>query len=367
MQQALWRGVHRVFDGARHHAGRGGGADAGADGLAGPGLLDRGDAVDGILDGAVSGAATEVSFSARGRSCFCASVKVAEVMIMPAVQKPHWKPAASRNCRCMGRRSSGVPSPSMVVTSRPSARNAGAMQRCAPGPVEPDRTCPAIACVATLLDAEPAQCADEGCAGIARGVAAGRTSCRSPCSPSQSRQLGAQLFGVMLGEMLPVVRGAVRVGDTSGGMASMLWARVSASGIDSKANRSRRVVPAVTVSSRSSVSGVRVATAKIVDRPRCVSVNRRWAWRLRSAVGDVDLAEHFAWRKHVFVVAGDEIDCGHRAFGPIGGPERVTGLQCDRHRDHRSGRQRHVDVAADRRRIPDLERREEGFATGREK
>ena len=28
-------------------------------------------------------------FSARGRSCFCSSVNVAEVMIMPAVQKPH--------------------------------------------------------------------------------------------------------------------------------------------------------------------------------------------------------------------------------------------------------------------------------------
>ena len=31
-------------------------------------------------------------FSARGRSCFCSSVNVADVMIMPAVQKPHWKP-----------------------------------------------------------------------------------------------------------------------------------------------------------------------------------------------------------------------------------------------------------------------------------
>ena len=73
-------------------------------------------------------------FSARGRSCFCASVKVAEVMIMPAVQKPHWKPGASRNCRCIGCRFSGVPRPSIVVTSRPSARNAGVMQLCTGSP-----------------------------------------------------------------------------------------------------------------------------------------------------------------------------------------------------------------------------------------
>ena len=38
-------------------------------------------------------------------------------MTKPAVQKPHWKPAASANARCTGCRSSGVPSPASVVTS----------------------------------------------------------------------------------------------------------------------------------------------------------------------------------------------------------------------------------------------------------
>ena len=69
-------------------------------------------------------------FSARGRSLFWSSVNDAAVMIMPGVQNPHWKPGASRNCRCSGCMFSGEPRPSTVVTSRPSARNAGVMQLC---------------------------------------------------------------------------------------------------------------------------------------------------------------------------------------------------------------------------------------------
>ena len=66
-------------------------------------------------------------FSARGRSLLLVG-EGRRGHDHPAVQKPHWKPGASQERRCIGCRSSGVPSPSIVVTSRPSARNAGVMQ-----------------------------------------------------------------------------------------------------------------------------------------------------------------------------------------------------------------------------------------------
>ena len=49
-------------------------------------------------------------------------------MIMPAVQKPHWKAWASRNACCIGCSSPSWASPSIVVTSRPAARKAGMRQ-----------------------------------------------------------------------------------------------------------------------------------------------------------------------------------------------------------------------------------------------
>ena len=61
----------------------------------------------------------------------------------------------------------------MVVTSRPSARNAGVMQLCTGIAVQPHRARTAIACVATLLDAVGTQRPDEGAqalAGIGLGV-----------------------------------------------------------------------------------------------------------------------------------------------------------------------------------------------------
>src|ERR1700736_4375143 len=51
------------------------------------------------------------------------------VMIMPGVQKPHCRPWCSRNASCIG--CSGAPSaasPSMVLTSCPSAMTASVVQ-----------------------------------------------------------------------------------------------------------------------------------------------------------------------------------------------------------------------------------------------
>ena len=61
----------------------------------------------------------------RGRSFLSASVIAATVQIIPAVQNPHWKPPAARKFSCTGCRSSGVPSPWIVVTDFPAIRWAG--------------------------------------------------------------------------------------------------------------------------------------------------------------------------------------------------------------------------------------------------
>jgi hypothetical protein len=73
-------------------------------------------------------------FRCWGRSSSCASSKDDAVVTMPAVQNPHWNPAASTKLRCTGCRSSGVPNPATVTTVRPAARKAGKMQECTASP-----------------------------------------------------------------------------------------------------------------------------------------------------------------------------------------------------------------------------------------
>src|SRR5260370_687334 len=46
-------------------------------------------------------------------------------MIMPALQKPHWNPCASRNACCIGCKSPLQERPSMVATSRLAAHKTG--------------------------------------------------------------------------------------------------------------------------------------------------------------------------------------------------------------------------------------------------
>ena len=127
-------GVHGEFDSSGDDPGGRGRDDAGADGLPGCRVLDAATPLIASSMARYPVQRQRFPFNARGRSCFCSSVKVADVMIIPAVQNPHWNPGASRNRCCIGCRFSGVPSPSMVVTSRPSARKAGVMQLCTGSP-----------------------------------------------------------------------------------------------------------------------------------------------------------------------------------------------------------------------------------------
>ena len=77
-------------------------------------------------------------------------------MIMPAVQNPHWKPCASRNWLLHGMQLA-VRGQTLdgrdLTTFGAVGRDETAVDRHA---VEPDRAGAAVACVASLLDAEPA-------------------------------------------------------------------------------------------------------------------------------------------------------------------------------------------------------------------
>ena len=89
-------------------------------------------------------------------------------------------------------------------------------------------------------------------------------------------------------------------------------------------------------------------------------MNRRKANALRSALrGQQERAQQLAWRQHVRVVAGHEIDDRDLSRLAAPRPEGADALERRRQRDHRPRRQRHADVPAHRRLVPDLERREE--------
>ena len=94
--------------------------------------------------------------SACGRSARCSASSAAAVMIMPAVQKPHWNACASRKACCIG---CSAPFSRQALDRRhfaPGGAEGGhqaAMHRRA---VEPDGAGAAIAGIAALLHAKTA-------------------------------------------------------------------------------------------------------------------------------------------------------------------------------------------------------------------
>ena len=98
-------------------------------------------------------------------------------MIMPAVQKPHWKPCASRKACCIGC-SVAVGRKALdggdLAVLGAEGRDQAAMHRLA---VEQHGAGAAIAGVAALLDAEPAELAQEG----AQALPGARLSRNTPC------------------------------------------------------------------------------------------------------------------------------------------------------------------------------------------
>ena len=148
-------------------------------------------------------------------------------MIMPGVQKPHWKPCAARKAACIGwtrRRGLAGAAWSREPLDRCDAaplgaerRDQAAMHRLA---VEMDRAGAAIAGIATLLDAEPAGLAQIGAQAL---PGPGRASCGKPLTvslmggslgrdgPAPSPARPADLVGELPGHVAAPVRPAVHV------------------------------------------------------------------------------------------------------------------------------------------------------------
>ena len=157
VQHALHLGVHRVFGTAGDHVGCGWCSDAGADRLAGGRFLDLDDAVDRILDRAVSRAAAQVSLQrarqilllligerrrshdhARGAEAALETGGVSELSLQRVQVLRCAEPLDRGDLASLGAK----------------RRRDAAVHRIA---VEPHRAGAAIACVTTLFDAMPAE------------------------------------------------------------------------------------------------------------------------------------------------------------------------------------------------------------------
>src|ERR1700686_899158 len=269
MQHAVHMGVHGEFGTAGDHLGARGRPDAGADDVPRTCLFDRGDAVDGILDRAVSGAAAQVSLQ-RARQVL--------LLLRGERRRGHDHAGGAEAALKTG----GVAELSLKrmevvrgaeVLDRGDLAAVGAERRRDAAvhrfSVEPNGAGAAIARVATLFDAELPELAHEG----AQALSGTRLLAELPAvhgvghdwPPSSVRICSAKCFarwrrwsGVPFGSS----------NHTSSGSRSIVCCSVSASGMRSNSKRTGRVVPAVIVNIMSSLSGVCVAIMKMVERPR---------------------------------------------------------------------------------------------------
>ncbi len=220
---------------------------------------------------------------AAGRSRRCAWFRLAAVMIIPAVQKPHWNPCASRKARCIGCNS--------VAPARafdggdgappcPEGRGDAAMDRLA---VDPDRAGPAISRVAPFLDAEPAELAQEGSQALAgaRRVVGRRSVDDETHGARSSSRISAARCAVTRRRQSR--RPCTSSNTRCSGIASTAEARASRSGSASNVSTTGRTVEAVTVR-RKPPSVPRVPMSSAPERPSGVRETCRKALRLARAV-----------------------------------------------------------------------------------
>ena len=77
----------------------------------------------------------------------------------------------------------------------------------------------------------------------------------------------------------------------------------------------------------------------------------------------MDAAQQFAGREDILWLPVTKSTTGHFAWFSTPRPERANALQRGGERNHRARRQRHADVSAHRRLVPDLEGSKERAAT----
>src|SRR6202043_2271224 len=112
----------------------------------------------------------------------------------------------------------------------------------------------------------------------------------------------------------------------------------------------------------------RAVATEAADQQRGRAADRRQRYLakrgtpLQCRERNIDLPQQIAKLEHVALVAGDEVGCGYLALAAVGLPDRADAIERRRERDHGTCRQRHADVAADGRGLPDLEGGEKGAA-----
>ena len=123
-----------------------------------------------------------------------------------------------------------------------------------------------------------------------------------------------------------------------------------------------RVVEAVTVSD-SAPSLIDAADQK---RRRAAERRQRYLAEGRASSQrrerDIDLPQQIAESQHVALIADDEFGDADLLLAAIGLPDRADAVERRSQRDHRARRQRHAEIAADGRGLPDLERSQERAA-----
>ena len=292
-------------------------------------------------------------------------------MIMPAVQKPHWNPCASRNARCIG---CSVVAAGQALDGRHLAafgaerRHQAAMHRLA---VEIDRAGATVAGVAPLLDAEPAELAQ-----ISAQALPGRRRCReflavdlyahlgahgAAPAPS-SRRISSAKCRLMCrrhaGRAVHVVVPAIRRNCLFDACAQAVRIR---QGLKGKLYRPR---------GRRRDGQREFAVARQRADHNCAGASQ---WRQRNLPeggaagqrvgGEGDAAQQLARQQDVIERPAHEIGHRHLPLSPVRRPQRAHAVERRGQRNHRSRRQRHAQVAADGRRVPDLERGEERAGT----
>ena len=146
--------------------------------------------------------------------------------------------------------------------------------------------------------------------------------------------------------------------------ASIAWRSAPADGSRSKRSCIGLAVAAVMVSRKSPPVSAPCADH---ERGRPAEMGQRIAAEgealVERAGGEMDAAQQLArLAARWLMVAGDEIGRGHLARFRAARPQHIAALERHSQRDHRAGRQRHADIAADGGRVPDLPRRQQRVA-----
>src|SRR5215831_8023201 len=287
MQQSLDFRIESVTRLTRNDCLGGRSSQAGPAGCARPICLDIFDAPDGILNGAVTGATTEIALqhtrqvlaillteACRRHNHACGAETALETLrfyegALHRVQYPVARQALNRG---------------HLVAFSAKGWDETTMHRNA---IKPHRARPAIASVAALFDPEPAHLAEKSAQALARPwVFRDRSTVHviahtCPLLES-SRWISAAKYNVMCLRYAgdPCTSSRYR----ESGMSCSSLARSSpTSGSCGNVNRSGRTVDAETVNMKAPSRGQSVPTSSVAERPICVSDMRRKEVRLRSA------------------------------------------------------------------------------------